>query len=165
MLSWLIPALLGLVGTGIGAGVSAANAKQQARLQENLQKQQLKAQEDAANNQRTLASYQEQQNNRIASNAYAQSMNDKINTNIASGTITGMGIQGLNGQQGYLQEEDETAYAKCGGRFKRLLGGKNKVERASIFVSPNNTTVRTDIDTDKVYRDRLAQLKNGGRYC
>lgn len=159
-ISWLLPMIMSMIGTGVSAGVSASNANKQLAFQE----KQLEQQNQLAKDNAEQARNQQQILNQQTADNFKRSMNIAGNSSTITNSM-GIGIQGLNSQQGYLTEEDETAYARCGGRFKKAFGGKNKVDSASIYVSPNNIPVKTDSNSVIGYRDRLAQFKLGGRKC
>lgn len=163
-ISWILPMILSLVSSGVQTGVSAYQANKQLEAQQNNIAQQKAAEEKALNIQKANNYINQLNNNQTIADNYRNAMGTN---SLSSGTAvnsTGIGVQGLNGQMGYLNEEDQTNY-KCGGRRKRAFGGKNKVDNASIYVSPNNMRVKSDSNNVVNYRDRLAQFKLGGRKC
>lgn len=146
--AWLVPMLMSLVGTGVSTITSAVQSNKQLDAQAKAQQQQLDAQQRTVqSNAEQSRSHQMQLNQQTVDN-FKRSMNI-ADAGLITGNTTGMNIQGLNGQQGYLNEEDKTIYANRGGKF----------------VSANNSRVLTTNNDIDSYRDRVAALKFGGRKC
>lgn len=162
--SWLVPMILSIIGTGVSAGVGVSNTNKQIAAQEEAQRLQqsqanlAKLQQQAVNEQQTRMNDLDTIN-RFKNSLAVEGNNSGMTT---TGNIGAGSIAGLNSQSGYLQEEDELNYAKCGGRFKKQFGGSNKSNSASMFVSPNNIPVKSANNSVVQYRDRLAQYKFGG---
>lgn len=152
---WLAPILMSLIGTAVSAGTSISTNNKNLAAQKEASEQQLK-------NEQIAAQSQSVQNANTNYNNMQQTLSN-MKTNIGMGTSTSSlttnniaGIQGLDNPNSYLNE-DKTNYFK--------FGGHTKLDRESLYISPNNLNAKDNTNDVRNYRDRLAKYKFGGRKC
>jgi hypothetical protein len=156
--SWLVPMIMSLIGTGVSAATSISSTNKQIAAQEKQFQEQQRLQQEQVNQERFRNQQQQQINNQQMSNQFAAKMNKGYSTGSNQmGAGLGVGVQGLNGNSGYLNEDE--LLARSGGHFSLLKRGGSNIP--SSKVGTNKTTVR---DNNHLYFDRIEYAKCGGKF-
>lgn len=156
--AWLVPMLMSLFSTAVGTATSIGNTNKQIALQKKQAEDQQRQQLQDIDNQRVMSQHQQQINNQQTVNQFASTMNKGYSTGSNQmGTGLGVGVQGLNGNIGYVNENE--LLARNGGYFSLLKQGGSNI--TSGKVGTNKPNVR---DNNQLYFDRIEYAKCGGKF-
>lgn len=157
-MGWLIPMIMSLIGTGVSAATSISNTNKQLEAQQKTYEQQQQEQKRLADNQRLVNQQQQDWNNQKTVNQFAAGINKGYSTGSNQmGAGYGLGVQGLGGNTGYVNEDE--LLARNGGHFSLLKQGGSNIP--SSKVGTNKTNVR---DNNHLYFDRIEYAKCGGKF-
>lgn len=155
---WFIPLIMSALGSAVSAGTSIANNNKNIAFQEKQLQEQQKLQQEQINNQRLMNQQQQDWNNQQSINQFASTMNKGYSTGSNQmGTGLSVGVQGLGGNIGYVNENE--LLARNGGYFSLLKQGGSNIP--SSKVSTNKANVR---DNNQLYFDRIEYAKCGGKF-
>lgn len=156
--AWLVPMIMSFLGTGASIISSSVNTNKQIAAQERQLAEQQKQQKELVDQERLRNQQQQQINNQRMSNQFAANMNKGYSTGSNQmGTGLGIGVQGLNSNSGYVNEDE--LLARNGGHFSLLKRGGSNIP--SSKVGTNKTNVRDD---NHLYFDRIEYAKCGGKF-
>ena len=155
---WFIPLIMSALSTAVGAGTSIANNNKNIAFQKKQAEEQQKFQEEQVNNQRLMNQQQQDWNNQQTVNQFASTMNKGYSTGSNQmGTGLGVGVQGLNGNIGYVNENE--LLARNGGYFSLLKRGGSNIPSSKVGI--NKPNVRAN---NQLYFDRIEYAKCGGKF-